>query len=253
LKPPTILLPGLRVLVTGASSGIGATLATMLAFRGARVFGAGRQFSGLAAALSGTVLADVTAAGANDEIVAAATANLGGLDVVVANAGAGWSGAFEDMSAADVDYLVDLDFRAQLQLARAAGPSLLASAGHFVLMGSVAGLVGVPEEVAYSACKAGLKGLADGLRSEWSGRAAVTLVSPGPVATPFFSRRNKPYTRSWPRPVPAARVAQATVRAIETRRADVAVPAWVGLVGRFNGAWPELYRVLAGANARLGN
>jgi NAD(P)-dependent dehydrogenase (short-subunit alcohol dehydrogenase family) len=218
----------------------------MLAFRGARVVGTGRSFSGLALALEATVVRDITGPGAPGEVVSAAVSALGGLDVVISNAGAGWLGPYESMTPAEVDAMVDLNLRAPMHLARAAGPHLLASRGQLVLVGSIAGLVGVAEEAAYGAAKAGLRGLADSLRAEWAGRVTVTLVSPGPVVTAFFSRRNRPYGRAWPRPLPVTPVARSIVRAVGSRRSDVVVPAWLSLGARLNGGFPELYRVLAG-------
>jgi NAD(P)-dependent dehydrogenase (short-subunit alcohol dehydrogenase family) len=238
-------LAGRRVLVTGASSGIGATASTMLALRGARVVGTGRTFSGLGLALEATVIRDLTEPGAPQDVVDVAAAALGGLDVVVSNAGAGWLGPYESMRPAEIDAMVDLNLRAPMHLARAAAPHLLASGGQLVLVGSIAGLVGVADEVAYGTAKAGLRGLADGLRAEWAGRVTVTLVSPGPVDTAFFSRRNRPYGRAWPKPVPVAPVARSIVRAVEGRRSDVVLPAWLGVAARLNGGFPELYRALA--------
>jgi len=118
------------------------------------------------------------------------------------------------------------------------------------LLGSIVGLVGVAEEVAYGATKYGLRGLADGLRSEWARdaegrRMTVTLVSPGVVDTPFFTRRNRGYQRSWPKPMPVSRVARLIVSSIEHRREDVVVPGWLLLAGRLNGGFPTLYRLLA--------
>ena len=66
--------------------------------------------------------------------------------------------------------MLDINLRAPLHLANAAAPYLLSSeaGGQLVLIGSIVGLVGVAEEVAYGAAKYGLRGLADGLRSEWA-------------------------------------------------------------------------------------
>jgi NAD(P)-dependent dehydrogenase (short-subunit alcohol dehydrogenase family) len=249
----------LRVLVTGASSGIGAAVSALLASRGCRVVGSGRRLEGLTVAPGGSfeaaVVADLTAPGSAAGVVEKAVATLGGLDVVVSCAGAGWEGPFTTMPPAEIDNLLDINLRAPLHLARAAAPYLLASGGQLVLVGSIAGLVGVPKEVAYGTAKAGLRGLADGLRIEWScednlgtsssARPTVTLVSPGAVATPFFSRRNRPYTHSWPHPMPVAKVARRIVRAIDRRQEDVVVPAWLGLAVRLNGGLPRLYRALA--------
>jgi len=244
------VVPELRVLVTGASSGIGAAVSTLLNSRGYRVVGNGRRAEGLAlspiGAFESAIVRDLTEPGAPYEVVEKAVATLGGLDVVVSCAGAGWQGPFCAMSTDEIDDLLDINLRVPMHLAHAAAPHLLASGGQLVLVGSIAGLVGVPEEVAYGAAKAGLRGLADGLRVEWSPkRPTVTLVSPGAVATPFFSRRNRPYTHNWPRPMPVAKVARRIVRAVERRQEEVVVPAWLGLAARLNGGVPRLYRALA--------
>ncbi len=244
------------MLVTGASSGIGAAVSSLLAERGARVVGTGRDAAALARAsvagagpFQATVACDLLEPSAPTAVVEAAAAALHGLDVVVSNAGSGWLGFFEQMPPAEIDALLDINLRVPLHLAHAASPYLRKSVagGQLVLVGSIAGLVGVAEEVAYSAAKAGLQGLADSLRAEWAtDRVTVTLVSPGPVDTPFYLRRNRPYTHSWPRPIPVAAAARAIVRAVETRREDVVIPAWLALAARLHGGWPSLYRALGG-------
>lgn len=262
-------MPRTRVLVTGASSGIGAAVSSLLAARGFRVVGNGRRAEALQLSPNGpfeaAVACDLTEPGAPAEVVGKAVATLGGLDVVVSCAGAGWLGPLSNMAPAEIDSLLDINLRAPLHLAQAAAPHLLASGGQLVLVGSIAGLVGVADEAAYAASKAGLRGLADSLRVEWSRqwscgwpggpmasqsdrrptRPVVTLVSPGAVATPFFSRRNLPYTHSWPRPMPVSRVARRIVRAIERRQEEVVVPAWLAVAARLNGGFPALYRYLA--------
>jgi NAD(P)-dependent dehydrogenase (short-subunit alcohol dehydrogenase family) len=253
---PARSLAGLRVLVTGASSGIGAAVSGVLAERKATVFGTGRDGAALEQE-SGHFLAslarDLTEPGAPEAVVAAAAEALGGLDVVVSNAGAGWAGPFEDMSSDGLDWIMDINLRAPLHLAHAAAPYLRRSpaGGQLVLVGSIAGLVGVPGEVAYCTAKAGLRGLAESLRAEWkdaargaTGALSVTLVSPGPVNTPFFVRRNRPYMRSWPKLVPVEAVANKIVATIERRQSDVVVPAWLAVPARLNGGLPALYQLL---------
>jgi short-subunit dehydrogenase len=191
--------------------------------------------------------ADLTLPGVAATVVEGAVAGLGGLDVVVSNAGAGWAGPMVDMTAEDIDALIDLNLRAPAHLARAALPHLLDKGrGHLVFVGSIAGHLGVPREVVYSATKAGLVGLTDALRDELRGTGVkVTLVSPGVVDTAFFDRRNRPYEREKPRPVPAADVAGAVVDCLEHGRPDAVVPRWLSLPVRIHGAAPHLYRSLA--------
>ncbi len=63
---------------------------------------------------------------------------------------------------------------------------------------------------------------------------------------PLFHPPQPPLPHTWPRPVPVAAVARAIVRAVETRREDVVVPAWLALAARLHGGWPALYRALGG-------
>ena len=256
-------LAGLRTLVTGASSGIGAATSVILAQHGARVVGTGRDAGALAANnqhFVATICRDLLEGGAPAAVVSGAVEALGGLDVVVSNAGAGWSGAFESMSPEEVDWVLDINLRAPLHLARAAANHLRESkvGGQLVLVGSIAGLLGVAGEVAYCAAKAGLRGLAESLRAEWGNdvgghhnQVTVTLVSPGPVDTPFFEKRNQPYMRSWPKPVPVDTVASTIARTIERRLDDVVVPGWLALPARLNGGVPSLYRALSGLEGRF--
>ena len=115
-------LESLRTLVTGASSGIGAATSAILARHGARVVGTGRDTSALAADsrnFVATIGKDLLEQGAPGAVVSAAVEALGGLDVVVSNAGAGWSGRFESMTAEEIDWILDINLRAPLHLARA--------------------------------------------------------------------------------------------------------------------------------------
>jgi len=243
-------LDGQRVPVTGASSGIGALVAMMLVFRGCHVVGSGRSWASPAGSAASQVMdlsiaRDLTEAGAAADLVAQAAAKLGGLDVVISNAGAGWAGPYESMTAAELDWALELNLRVPMRLAHAAAAHLRRARGQLVLVGSVTGKLGVAEEAAYSTAKAGLNGLADSLRSEWGPEVAVSLVSPGAVATPFFERRNRPYARHWPPPIPAARAARAVVKAVEHRRAELYVPYWIGWVSLLHGSLPGIYRYLA--------
>ena len=249
------------MLVTGASSGIGGAVSSLLAEHGARVVGTGRDAGALTGAsvgkggpLEATIARALLEPSAPDAVVEEAATALKGLDVVISNAGAGWFGSFEQMPPSELDILLDLNLRAPMHLAHAAAPYLRKSGagGQIVLVGSIAGLVGVPEEVAYSTAKAGLRGLADSLRAEWAtDQVTVTLVSPGAVDTVFYARRNRPYTHTWPQPIPVGRAAHAIVRAVQTRREDVVIPGWLALAARLHGGWPALYRALGGIGGGL--
>jgi short-subunit dehydrogenase len=243
-----------RILITGASSGIGAATAHCLADRGARLVLAGRDVDALEQVASETgaswLAGDLREAGRARRTVVDAAGSLGGLDVVIANAGCGWAGPFQEMGEQDIDDLLDLNLRSVAHLSQVALTYLVPTAGHLVLVGSIAGALGVPGEAWYSATKAALGGLADALRAELRPTGVqVTLVVPGAVRTPYFERRNRPYDRAHPAPIPPSRVADAIVEAIERRRTEVTVPSWLTVPRRVKAHFPGLYRSLA---ARFG-
>ncbi|WP_106180526.1 SDR family NAD(P)-dependent oxidoreductase [Prauserella shujinwangii] len=232
--------PGTTAVVTGGSSGIGAATATELARRGAGVVVVGRDGRALgdvAVPLGGRVcVADLAEPEAADRVAGEA----GDVDLLVCNAGVGWAGRFAEMPPEDIDRLVRVNLLSVLHLVRAVLPGMLRRGhGHVVLVSSIAGCMGVAEEAAYSASKAGLHVLAGSLRHEVAGRGVgVTVVFPGVVDTAFFDRRGAPYPRRRPRPVPAERVARALVAGVERRRAEVFVPGWLRLPARLRGLAP---------------
>ena len=243
-------------LVTGASSGIGAALAQRLAEqRRWRLLISGRdqaQLNRIAKRTGALALrADLSAPGSCENLAQSALGTAGRVDLLVASAGVGWCGPFETMPLASIDEIVTVDLLAVMHLVRLLLPHMIAHGrGHVVLVGSVAGCAAVAQEAVYSAAKAGLSAFAESLRFELAGTGVrVTLVVPGVVDTPFFERRGVPYLRTYPRPVPATRVADATIEAIRRGRAEVYVPRWMSVPGRVRGVAPKLYRTLA---ARFG-
>lgn len=236
-------LAGARVLVTGASSGIGAATALELSARGARLVLSGRDQEALAdvaARTGGEVLpADLSDPSADLAVRA------GRVDMLVACAGEGWSGPLARMSGGTAERMIAVNLTAHVQLTRLLLPGMLERGrGHLVYVASIAGVVGVREEAVYAATKAGLLAFAESLRYEVPG-LGVTAVVPGVVDTPFFARRGRPYTRRRPAPVPPERVARAIAVAVERDRAEVYVPAWLRLPARLHGAAPGAFRVLA--------
>lgn len=240
----------IKVLITGGSSGIGAATAEAFAARGGyQVAVTGRDQAALAKVAGATggvsIPGDLREHGSPRRVVDAAAAALGGLDVVVSNAGVGWAGMFTAMTDDEMDELLDVNLRAPAHVAHAALSHLRPGTGRLVFVGSIAGLLGVAGETWYSVTKAGVTMLADVLRAELRGEEiGLSLVIPGVVATPYFDRRNLPYQRRFPRPIAAQLVADAIVDAVEHRRDTVIVPEWLGWPARLKGAFPALYRRL---------
>jgi len=238
-----------KVLITGGSSGIGAATALAFAARGFPVAVTGLEDGGLRAVAGQTggvsIPGDLRERGCPRRVVEAAARALGGLDVVVSNAGEGWCGPFAAMTEDDIDSLLDLNLRASAQVARAALAHLTPGTGHLVFVGSIAGLLGVPGEAWYSALKAGLGMLAEVLRAELrAGGIRVTLVVPAVVDTAFYERRNSPYRRRRPRPISPQVVADAIVEAVTRGREEVVIPGWVSWPARLKVSFPGLYRLL---------
>ncbi|MEU6281336.1 SDR family NAD(P)-dependent oxidoreductase [Streptomyces sp. NPDC047028] len=243
---------GGTALVTGASSGIGAAVARRLAAEGGwRLVLNGRDVTRLeqvARQVSATAFAaDLTRPGADRRLTEHVLGEVGAVDLLVAGAGVGWAGDFVGMPHASIEEVVNVDLLSTVHLVRTVLPHMVAAgSGRVVLIGSLAGSVGVRGEAVYSAAKAALAAFADALRYELRGSGVgVSLVVPGVVDTPFFDRRGAPYQRSRPRPVPAERVADAVWTAVRRGKDEVYVPGWLRLPIRVRGTTPGLYRRLA--------
>jgi NADP-dependent 3-hydroxy acid dehydrogenase YdfG len=181
-----------KALVTGGSSGIGAATARAFAARGFAVVIAGRDLDALKTVAADTggpyVTGDLREPGVPERIVHEAVAALGGLDVVVSNAGAGWSGPFASMTDAEIDSLLDVNLRAGAHLTRAALRYLPAGTGHLVFTGSIAGRVVYEGGGGYTAAKHAETAMIETLRLELNGRPVrVTEIAPGMVRTEEFS------------------------------------------------------------------
>jgi short-subunit dehydrogenase len=196
------------------------------------------------------IAGDLREPGCPRRTVEEAVSALGGLDVVISNAGIGWAGSFESMTESEIDALFDVNLRAAAHIAHAAIPHLRASHGRLVFVGSIAGLLGVPSEAWYSSTKAGLRCLAESLREELRPiGVSVSIISPGVVDTPYFERRNVPYDRHRPQMMSAETAASAIVDMVARGRDEVIIPSWLSIPVRVKLNLPGLYRVLA---ARFG-
>ena len=188
-----------RVLITGASSGIGEALSLQMASHGARLLITARrkarlddlairlrEYGGIAEVVAGDITDDELRA----ELLAAARDRLGGVDILVNNAGVGAIGDFRDASSDRLRKIMEVNFFAPLELIRAALP--LMEAGDqptIVNVSSVLGHRAVPGKSEYCASKFALHGFSDALRCELADRhIEVLLVSPSTTQSEFFDQ-----------------------------------------------------------------
>jgi NAD(P)-dependent dehydrogenase (short-subunit alcohol dehydrogenase family) len=201
------------VLVTGASRGIGAAIARSLAAEGHRVALGGRDQAALAALADETgglaVPFDVTDAPACLAAVERVRDALGGVDVLVNNAGAAVSAPFARTSDADWQRMLDVNLTSGFRLTRACVPSMVQRGwGRVIFIASNAGLTGYAYTAAYCAAKHAVVGLMRALAVEL-GATGVTVnaVCPGFVDTDMAARAVGNIQRSTGRDAAAARAA----------------------------------------------
>lgn len=188
---------GRSVIITGASSGIGAATARAFAFAGAHVALAARDAARLAEVARGlpgdplVVPTDVADAGAVAALVRQTVAAFGGVDIVINNAGVGLAAPIAELSADDLRRAIEVDLIGPLALTQAALPHmLLRGRGQLIYISSVVGLRALPYLGGYAAAKAGLDRVTEALRVEMrDSGVAVTLVRPGSTRTSFADRR----------------------------------------------------------------
>ena len=186
LASSAVNLDGKRVLLSGATGGLGQAIATELAGRGAKLVLSSRrrkELQELARSLPGggrrhkVIVADLAKPGAAAKLVRDA----GDVDVLVANAALPGTGRLDSFSRAEVERALRVNLEAPVMMARELEPVFKKKGeGHIVLIASLAGKVGSPRSSIYNATKFGLRGFAFGLREDLHPYGAgVSVVSPG--------------------------------------------------------------------------
>jgi short-subunit dehydrogenase len=238
------------VLITGASAGIGAAVARRFASEGARVLVHGRhpeRTRDVAREVGGTMLvADLATSEGRQRLAAQAQTVFGQVDVLVNNAGIGWSGPLSEMSVHKIHELIEVDLLAAIELTHALLPEMVErKRGAVCFVTSIAGRTGVAGEAVYSATKAGLDAFAESLRAETAGSGVhIATVIPGVVDTGFFETRGRPYQRTRPKPISADAVADAVVDAVTRGRAEQWVPRWLRIAPTVRAMAPGTFRRL---------
>jgi short-subunit dehydrogenase len=180
-------LEGKRVLLSGATGGIGQAIAEQLAGEGATLVLSSRkqdELEKLARSLPGEGHEVLVADLADDGAAAKLVGDAGDVDVLVANAALPATGRLDSFSEEEVNRALRVNFESPILMARELEPRLAKKGeGHLVFISSLAGKVGSPRSSLYNATKFGLRGFAFGLREDLHPRGVgVSIVSPGFVA-----------------------------------------------------------------------
>lgn len=248
---------GRVVMITGASEGIGAEAARRFVDEGAAVALVARRPEPLEAvagelrrrgARALAVPADVSRMDDCRRAVEVAVRELGGLHVLVNNAGAHYRGPFEQRTAEEIATMVDVNARGPLVLTHMALPHLRREGGAVVNVASLAGKVPLPDAATYSATKFALRAFSLALRAELEGSGVkVALVSPGPIRDTGFlmDALDQAADVVLAQPMSSAlEVAEQIVDAAHDGRAERASPRGSSLMASATYLVPALRRVL---------
>lgn len=188
-------LDGLAVLVTGAASGIGRSVAQLLGREGALVGCLDRDAAGLGETVSGleeaaALVADVTDADAMEAAAGAMLEAYGRIDALVSVAGVEGPGRAHELAPADWDRILRVNLTGTFHAVRAVLPPMIErGSGSIVLVSSVAGTTGIPGLPAYSAAKAGVIGLGRQLAVDYGPDGIrANVLCPGTIRTPMMDR-----------------------------------------------------------------
>jgi short-subunit dehydrogenase len=225
---------GKVVIVTGASSGIGWDAALQFAGRGATVVGVARREAELqrlqeqcraTGAAASYICGDLGEREFAEGAIAETVARHGRLDILVNNAGIPSHKQIYDLSAAEVEKVMRVNFLSGVWTTLAAIPHLLnTGAGWIVNVSSIAAKVAPPRETAYTASKCAMDGFTAGLWSDLAGsNIHVALVVPGPIDTEIWDKDDTPSGYNGAK-YPARIVSDAIFEAIEKRRHEIIAP-----------------------------
>jgi short-subunit dehydrogenase len=245
----SLFYPNKIVVITGASSGIGAWMAQELSRLGAFVVLIARSEKKLqqaAAFMQGKHECIVTDITSSEQVFAAfhkIIHTYGKIDILINNAGFGVFESFNEADLGMMEQMMDVNYMGTVRCAKAVLPYMMeAKSGHIVNIASLAGKIGTAKSSGYCASKHAVLGFTNSLRQELKETGIyITAVNPGPIDTPFFdladpsgnySRKMKPYML---RP---EKVGQAVLRAIVKRKMEINLPVYYGWAAKFIMVFP---------------
>jgi short-subunit dehydrogenase len=258
------VIAGSRLLITGASQGIGRALAEAAAKRGAQVLAVARSaqlLEELAAKVCPqggvleTLTADITSPEDRRRMVEAAENCFGGLDILVNNAGIGATGHFAEVSSERLQRIMEVNFFGTTETTRAFLPLLRRGRQPAIVnISSIAGKRGIPARSEYSASKFAVQGFSEALRAELAKDGVdVLVICPGLTQTNFSKNMLEQKARmpiDHLRGMTPERVAQITLRAIERGRHEVCLTGQGKLIAFLSRFFPRLADRIAARKVR---
>jgi short-subunit dehydrogenase len=247
-------LQGSRILITGASQGIGRAMAVLAAKRGAKVLAAARN-EGLLRELAeevgksggtiATVVADVTSTEDRQKMVEAAKSHFGGLDVLINNAGIGATGHLAEASPDRLRQIFEVNVFGLTETTRVFLPLLKQGTKPAIVnISSIAGKRGIPGRSEYSASKFAVQGFSEALRAELvKDGIDVIVVNPGLTQTNFSKNMIEQKARfqlDHMRGMTSEQAAEATLRALEKGKNETTLTFKGKLLVFFSRFFPRL-------------
>jgi short-subunit dehydrogenase len=257
-------IAGSRILITGASQGIGRALAEQASLRGGKVLAAARseqllrELAEEVRARGGileTVLADVTSPEDRQRMADAAVQHFGGLDVLINNAGIGATGHFADCAADRLRKIMEVNFFGLTETTRVCLPLLRkGNRPAIVNISSIAGKRAIPARSEYSASKFAVQGFSEALRAELSKDGIdVLLICPGLTQTNFSKNMLEQKAKvqlDHMRGMTAEQAAYATLRAIERGKNEITLTFKAKLIAFVSRFFPRLADRIAARKVR---
>ncbi|MCE7874921.1 SDR family NAD(P)-dependent oxidoreductase [bacterium CPR1] len=241
------------VFITGASAGIGAACARAFAREGRDLILVARRLDRLEQLkneLGSKVRVDVFGLDVTDrqaviDLVQSQAEVFERTEILLNNAGMALGR--EPLHAGnpeDWDRMLDLNVKGFLYVLHAVLPILIRrGTGHVVNLSSAAGHYMYPNGNVYAASKFAVVGLSESLTAEVAALGIrVSLVDPGPTQTSFTAARGVPFQRKYPRPLPAARVAEAVIDVVEHDRYERVLPRWLRIAPLVRAVMPDRFR-----------
>ncbi len=230
-------IAGRRALITGASSGIGAALATALAEAGATVGLAARRTPRLQGVLDACLVhspdsrmwsVDLARPQAADDLAEAARSELGGVDLLVNCAGIPKRRHVTRLDPATVEQVMQVNFLAPVRLTLALLPEMVERGeGRIVNVSSVAATLSSPGEAAYDASKAALSVFSEAMAIDlWDSGVKVMVVYPGVVDTELFQIPDNDPLPAAIEPISVDEVVTAVLEGLHDDAVQVYVPGW---------------------------